>query len=342
MGSVKSGIKNKSAPRGKPEWYGAIAEFERPDLRKTVWQLVDTLVPYGVLWFLMIRSIQLDYAYWVTLALALPAGGLLVRVFALFHDCCHGSFFRSNRANRAVGYFLGSLCFTPFDDWRHSHWRHHATAANLDYRGTGDVWTLTVEEYLKASPLQKQLYRLFRNPLVLFGLGPLFYFVISERFSSRGVGKMEHRSVVVTNLVLAAIALLAAWTIGLGTYVMIQLPVLMVAATAGVWLFYVQHQFEGVYWARRDNWSAFKAALEGSSFYKLPRILQWFSGNIGLHYIHHVRPRVPNYNLERCYHAIPELQTVKPLSMLGSLKSLRLRLWDEAKEQLVGFRALRS
>jgi omega-6 fatty acid desaturase (delta-12 desaturase) len=328
--------------KGRPSWYNKLSDFEKPDLRRSVWQLVNTLIPYFILWFLMIRTRQLGYSYWITLMLVVPAAGFLVRVFAIFHDCCHGSFFRSERANTVVGYFLGILCFTPFDDWRYTHWRHHATVANLDYRGEGDVWTMTIDEYIKAPKIEKRLYRLFRNPVILFGLGPLYYFLIRERFPSKGVGRRQRRSVTITNLAILGIAVTAALTAGFSTYVLIQLPVLHLAAAAGVWLFYVQHQFEGVYWARHDNWDAIKAALDGSSFYKLPKVLQWFSGNIGLHYIHHIRPRIPNYHLQLCYNKIPDLQTVKPLTILQSLKSLRLRLWDESKEQLVGFRALRS
>ena len=333
-----------SSEKGKrrPAWYHKLSEFEKPDLSRSVWQLVNTLIPYFILWVLMIRTRQLGYSYWLTLMLAFPAAGLLVRVFALFHDCCHGSFFRSERANTVVGYILGILCFTPYDDWRYTHWRHHATVANLDYRGEGDVWTMTIDEYLKAPKIKKRLYRLFRNPVVLFGLGPLYYFLIRGRFPSKGVGRRQRRSVIITNLAILGIAVTAALTVGFSTYILIQLPILHLAAAGGVWLFYVQHQFEGVYWARHDNWDAIKAALIGSSFYKLPKVLQWFSGNIGLHYIHHIRPRIPNYNLQLCYNTIPDLQTVKPLTILQSLKSLRLRLWDESKEQLVGFRALRS
>jgi omega-6 fatty acid desaturase (delta-12 desaturase) len=350
MVDIKEGQKVAvSAKRGKvgrgeksrPEWYYRISKFEKPDHRKAIGQVLNTLIPYCVLWCFMVLTRTRGYPYWVTLLLAIPAAGFLVRVFTFFHDCCHGSFLAGKKANTILGYLFGILVFTPFYDWQYTHWRHHATVANLDYRGEGDVWTMTLEEYLRAPKHQKWLYRLFRNPLILFGFGPLFYFVVRERFPSKGVGRKERKSVAITNLAILGIVATAAWTIGFSTYILIQLPVLHLAAATGVWLFYVQHQFEGVYWARRENWDAMKAAIEGSSFYKLPRVLQWFSGSIGLHYIHHVRPRIPNYNLQTCYDDTPELQTVPALTPLQSLRSLRLRLWDETREQLVGFRALR-
>jgi len=342
MANTSNNGKPGGPEKPRPDWYRRMSEFAKPDLRKATRQVLDTLVPYVLLWFLMVRSVQQGYPYWVTLLLIVLAAGFLIRIFIFFHDCCHGSFFPSERANMILGYLFGILVFTPFEDWRFTHGRHHATVANLDHRGEGDVWTMTLEEYLEAPKYRQWLYRLFRNPLVLFGLGPLFYFLIRQRVPSPGVGKRGRRSVYLTDLALLAVMTAAALTMGLATYLMIQIPVLHLAGAGGVWLFYVQHQFEGAYWARQESWDPMKAALLGSSFYKLPRVLQWFSGNIGLHHIHHVRPRIPNYNLELCYNAMPELQTVKPLTLLQSLKSLRLRLWDESRKRLVGFRVLRS
>ncbi len=341
MSAVSPGGKEKTAG-SRPAWYHKLSEFEKADFRKALWQILDTLIPYLFLWVLMVRTVQLGYSYWVTLALAVPAAGLLVRIFIFFHDCGHGSFLPDNRANTLFGYLLGILTFTPFEDWRYTHGRHHATVANLDHRGEGDVWTMTLEEYLASPRYRRWLYRFFRNPLVLFGLGPLFYFLLRQRFPGKGAGSRARRSVRITNLALLAIAAAAWFTIGLTTYLLIQVPVIYLAGAGGVWLFYVQHQFEGVYWARKEEWDAMKAALLGSSFYKLPKVLQWFSGNIGLHYIHHIRPRIPNYRLQSAFEAIPELQTVRPLTLVQSLKSLRLRVWDEGRRQLVGWSALKS
>jgi omega-6 fatty acid desaturase (delta-12 desaturase) len=271
------------------------------------------------------------------LPLILAASALLVRIFIFFHDCCHGSFFASRRANRILGIVTGILTFTAYDDWRHSHARHHATAGDLDRRGEGDVWTMTVEEYRNAPPLKRLFYRFYRTPVVTFGLGPAYMFLLTHRFASKGAETRERVSVIVTNLAIAAIIAAAGLTIGLRTYVLIQLPVILIAGSLGVWLFYVQHQFEGVYWARHESWDMMRAAMEGSSYYKLPKVLQWITGNIGFHHVHHVLPRIPNYHLPASYEAVPYLQTVEPVTLRESLKSLRMRLYDEERKQMVGF-----
>jgi omega-6 fatty acid desaturase (delta-12 desaturase) len=326
----------------RPDWYPATAAYGRPDIRKATWQLIDTFVPYAALWALMVLMVKNGVPYGMTLTLAVVAGGLLVRIFIFFHDCCHGSFFTSRRANTLLGTITGVLVFTAFDDWRRAHGRHHATFGDLDRRGTGDVWTMTVAEYLSA-PLRKRIaYRFFRNPLVLFGPGPLVLFLIVNRFPTSGAKRRDRISVLLTDLAVLAIFVLAALTIGLRTYLLIQLPIILVASCVGMWLFYVQHQFEGVYWARHENWDPMRVALEGSSYYQLPRVLQWFTGNIGLHHVHHVRPRIPNYHLQQCFDGIPALQAVKPLTLNGSLKSLKLNLWDEAQHKLVSFRELKQ
>jgi len=330
----------RGTDRARPPWFAKLTPFARAETNKALRQLADTLGPYLFLWFVMIRAMQNGVPYALVFVLVVPAAGLLVRIFIFFHDCCHGSFLPGERANTLVGHLLGILTFTPFEEWRYTHGRHHATVANLDRRGEGDVWTMTLDEYLRAPRLQRLLYRLYRSPLVLFGVGPLFYFVIRQRFPASGSSRRRKRSVLITNLALIGIVLTAWKTIGLGTYIMIQLPVIHLAGAGGVWLFYVQHQFDGVYWAREREWDPVKAALEGSSYYKLPKVLQWFSGNIGLHHIHHIRPRIPNYNLQACYHAVPELQVVPPLTLGRSLRSLRLRVWDEPRRRLVGWRAL--
>jgi acyl-lipid omega-6 desaturase (Delta-12 desaturase) len=314
--------------------------FQQASDRRAIWQLVNTLVPYAGLWWL--THWCLSVSIWLALPLALLAGGFLVRVFIIFHDCGHGSFFRSQRANQIVGTITGLLCFTSFLHWRWEHAVHHASAGNLDRRGTGDVWTLTVQEYLEAGRWKRFAYRLARNPIVLFLAAPLILFLCLERFPNPKASRRERLSVYWTNLLLALMVLTMSAIFGWKTYLLLQLVAMTVAASCGVWLFYVQHQFEDVYWERGEQWDFARAALQGSSYYKLPRILQWFSGNIGFHHIHHLGPRIPNYHLEKCHQAEPIFQAVKPITLLGSLKSLGYRLWDEQNRRMVGYRALRK
>lgn len=322
------------------KWKQIVTRYEEPGLRRSLWQIINTLVPYGVLWYLMYLS--LGVSYWLTGALALLAAGFQVRVFIIFHDCGHGSFFNSRRANHILGFITGLLNFTPYYHWRWEHALHHATAGDLDRRGAGDMWTLTVQEYLEASKWKRFAYRLARNPFILFVLAPVFLFAVKQRFSSPKAPPRERRSVYWTNLALLAMAGGMSALLGLKTYLLLQLGVFGVAGCAGVWLFYVQHQFEGVYWERRPDWDYCTAALQGSSFYKLPKILQWFSGNIGFHHIHHLSPRIPNYNLEKCHRAEPLFQTVKPVTLFASLKALTFRLWDERRRKLVGFSVIKT
>lgn len=323
-----------------PRWKQIVAAYQQPALRAALWQVINTLVPYAALWGLMYVSLR--FSYWLTGALAIVAGAFLIRVFIIFHDCGHGSFFKSRAANDLLGFVTGVLTFTPYFQWRWEHALHHATSGDLDRRGTGDVWTLTVQEYLEASRWKRFAYRLARNPFILFVLAPLYLFVIQQRFPNPKAARREHLSVYWTNLALFAMATGLIFLFGWKAYLLLQLGVLMVAGSAGIWLFYVQHQFEGVYWDRCEGWDFCTAALKGSSFYKLPKILQWFSGNIGFHHIHHLSPRIPNYNLEKCHRAEPLFQTVQPVTFFGSFKSLTFRLWDEQRHKLVGFRALRN
>jgi omega-6 fatty acid desaturase (delta-12 desaturase) len=332
--SISLGVGQKTAT---PEWKEVVAKYQQPALRRSLWQLINTLVPYVGLWYLMYLS--LGVSYWLTGALALLAAGFLVRVFIIFHDCGHGSFFESRKANDVLGFITGVLSFTPYYHWRREHALHHASAGDLDRRGSGDVWTLTVREYLEASRWQRFAYRMARNPIILFVLAPMFVFLIKQRFPSPKAPRRERNSVYWTNLALLVMAAGLSCFFGLTAYLLIQAGIWMAAGMAGVWLFYVQHQFEGVYWERREEWDYCTAALQGSSFYKLPKILQWFSGNIGFHHIHHLSPRIPNYNLEKCHRAEPLFQTVKPVTFFASFASLSFRLWDEQRRKLVGFRA---
>ncbi|HWQ91589.1 MAG TPA: fatty acid desaturase [Clostridia bacterium] len=315
-------------------WKKIVAPYQRPVNARAWGQVANTLIPYGALWYLMHLSLQISV--WLTVPLAILAAGFLVRVFIIFHDCGHGSFFKTARMNDLLGTITGVLCFTPYFHWRWEHAIHHSTAGDLDRRGTGDVWTLTVQEYLEASRWKRFAYRLARNPIVLFLLAPLGLFLVVQRFASPKAGRRERFSVYLTNV---AVAGMIAGLVGLFGFKasLLILLIISVAGSAGIWLFYVQHQFEGVYWDRREQWDYTKAALHGSSFYKLPKVLQWFSGNIGFHHIHHLSPRIPNYNLERCHRAEPLFQTVKPVTLWASLKFLKFRLWDEQRQQMVGY-----
>lgn len=326
----------------REELIQTVAKYARPDYQKAFWQLTNTFLPYLSLWALMVYCQLQGFPYWLTLLLAAPAACLLVRIFIFFHDCTHGAFFPSRKANRILGYITGAMVFTPFEDWQRTHIIHHSAAGNLDRRGIGDIWTLTVEEYLAAPWFKRIVYRLFRNPLVLFGIIPLFLFAVVNRFPSPGAGKRERRSVMLNNAGIVGIVFAMSLMIGLQNFLLIQLPVLWMAASIGMWMFYIQHQYEDVYWTRHENWDLTRSGLEGSSYYKLPKVLQWLVGNIGLHHIHHVRANIPNYNLQRCYNEVPALRTVEPLTIRKSLKSLWLNLWDEQRKKLVSFRAIRT
>lgn len=321
----------------RPDARSLLAKSPTPSSALAVWQLANTLLPYACLCFLIVLSIKLDYTYLWTLSLAVAAAAFLMRIFILFHDCVHGSLFPSRRANRIAGHLLGILVFTAFDDWRFSHLRHHSTHGNLDTRGFGDIWTLTLSEYQQASRLARLRYRLYRNPLVMIGLGPLWYFLVRNRLPTRQATAKVRRSVLLTNLAIIAVFLIAAQTIAWQTYLMAQLPVIWLAGMGGTWLFYVQHQFPGTYWAKKEEWDPLRAAMEGSSHYKLPAVLNWFSANIGYHHIHHLNPRIPNYRLQACYNALSETQASEPLTIGSSASCFRLKLWDEERQRMTGF-----
>jgi omega-6 fatty acid desaturase (delta-12 desaturase) len=320
-------------------WQALVAKYQVPEVWHSVWQIVNTLVPFFAFWTAMYFSLQVGY--WLALLLAIPTAGFMIRAFILFHDCCHGSFFRSRYANEILGSILGVLVWTPFHQWRHDHAVHHASAGDLDRRGTGDVTTLTVKEYMALPWYKKIGYRIMRNPLILFTVGSFIVFTLTHRFWMPDAGKREKASVVWTNVALAIVIGGLMWLIGWKEFLLVEVPVLFFASSAGVWLFYVQHKFDPTYWERHNNWEFFKAGMDGSSFYKLPKILQWFTGNIGFHHIHHLSPKIPNYKLEQCHRENPAFQ-IKPLTMMDSLKSLTFRLWDEERKMLVGFNVLRN
>ncbi|MBI9079247.1 MAG: fatty acid desaturase [Pseudodesulfovibrio sp.] len=320
----------------------SLKPFAKPDLGRAIWQIVDTFLPYFGLWGLLIYLLKNEASFFLILPLFILAALLLVRIFIILHDCAHGAFFASRRANVILGYVSGFLTFTPFTYWQRNHLVHHGTYANLDKRGVGDLWTVTVNEYREFSPTKRLAYRLYRHPFVFLGIGPGYSFLVTQRFLHRWEGKHERFSAMITNVAIVTIVFLVSLVIGFKTYLMIQLPVMLIAGAVGVWLFYVQHQFEGVYWAHQDEWDPVKAAIDGSSYYKLPKVLQWFTGSIGLHHVHHVLPRIPNYRLQESYDTTPEMQTIPPLTLLKSLGSLKLNLWDEEQQKLVSFKSLRG
>jgi acyl-lipid omega-6 desaturase (Delta-12 desaturase) len=316
-------------------WKETVSQFQRPDSWRSIWQVINSVVPYLAIWYLMYRSLAISV--WLTIPLAFLAAGFLARTFIIFHDCGHGSFFKSWRANEKLGCVMGLLTFVPFHHWRWEHSLHHAGAGDLNRRGSGDVWTMTVEEYLQAPRWKRFAYRIVRNPFVLLTFVPLILFLALQRVPSPSARKREKRSVYWTNAALLVLVLLMGLLMGFKQFLLIQFLVILITSAVGVWLFYVQHQFEGVYWNRGRDWDFITAALKGSSYYKLPKVLQWFTGNIGFHHIHHLHPQIPNYLLEKCHKANPLFQSVKPVTLRSSLRSFRLHLWDEDSEQLVGF-----
>ncbi len=321
-------------------WKAIVARFSTPSWGRAAWQLGSTLLAYVAAWAVMLLLV--DVSWWLVAPMIVLAGGLAVRIFIIFHDCGHGSFFPSRLANDLVGACTGLLTFTPYRAWRAEHAVHHGATGDLDRRGVGDVWTMTVQEYLEASRWRRFAYRISRNPIVLFVIAPFVLFVGLQRFPRRDAAPREKWSVIGTDVALLGLFAAGGALFGWGTFAILQLSVLAVAGAIGVWLFYMQHQFEDAYWERGERWDYVTAALKGSSFLMLPKVLQWFSGNIGFHHIHHLSPRIPNYHLERCHASDPLFQSVRPMTLRSSLKSMGLRLWDEASQKLVGYRHLRQ
>jgi omega-6 fatty acid desaturase (delta-12 desaturase) len=317
------------------EWIEIISRYNKPDKVKSWWQIINSVGPYIILWVLMIKSI--DISYWLTLLLSVFAAGFMVRIFIIFHDCGHGSFFRSKRMNKTIGIITGLIVFTPYHKWHHDHHIHHQTVGNLDKRGTGDVMTLTVDEYNKLSKWNRFSYRFYRHPLFLFGIAPILLFVIQHRFTKGYMSGKEKLFVHLSTVALIAVIIGVMFLIGWKTFLLIQLLILYIATVHGVWLFYVQHQYRHVLWTRTDDWDYKSTALMGSSLFKLPALLNWFTGNIGYHHIHHLSPLIPNYNLKRCHLENPVFQEVKPLTFFSAFESLLLRLWDEKRQIMIRF-----
>jgi acyl-lipid omega-6 desaturase (Delta-12 desaturase) len=318
-----------------------IARYRAPSLARSVVEIAITFVPLVLVWALMWAA--LGIGYWLCLLLAIPAAGLLLRLFMIQHDCGHGAFFRHRLANDWVGRVIGVLTLTPYDFWRSTHAIHHSTSGNLDRRGTGDIDTLTVREYLARSRWGRLRYRAYRHPLVMFGVGPAYLFLIQHRLP---VGLMRQGwlpwfSAMATNLAIAAIVAAMIWLVGVGPFLLVHLPITLLAASIGVWLFYVQHQFENTRWAEDGAWNQHEVALHGSSYYDLPRVLRWFTANIGMHHIHHLCSRIPYYRLPLVLRHHPDLGGIGRLTLGQSLGCIRLALWDENQQRLVSFNDLR-
>jgi omega-6 fatty acid desaturase (delta-12 desaturase) len=321
-------------------WRASVARHEQPSLRRALLDLATSALPYLALTVAMYFC--LDVSVWLTLALAIPAAGFLMRTFIVFHDCAHGSFLPTRRANLWLGRLTGLLVFQPFGNWRHNHAVHHGTSGDLDRRGTGDVPTLTLDEYL-ARPWKSRLgYRLFRSPLVMFGVGPTWSLMIGPRIWSRKMRPRQRRSVIVTNLALGVLIGALFWFLGPRAWLLVQLPTAILAGTLGVWMFYVQHQFEDAYWESSEQWSYAAAALQGSSYLKLPRVLQFFTGNIGLHHVHHLSAKIPNYNLQRAHDENTIFHDVPVLSVREGLRAIRFKVIDPASGKLLTWNQVRA
>jgi omega-6 fatty acid desaturase (delta-12 desaturase) len=319
-----------------------LSRYHAPRLSTSLWQVTTSFLPFFVTWYLMYLS--LDVSYGITLALAAPAAGFIMRIFIIQHDCGHGSFFRSRRANDVTGVCCSLFTLTPYHYWRKSHAIHHAGAGKLDGRGIGDIYTMTVEEYLSRPRLGRLWYRAYRNPIVLFLVAPTILFTVLYRFPVSRINALRRLEpgIHLTNLAIGALVTGTILLVGWKSFLAVQAPITIFASSIGMWLFYVQHQFEDTYWSKGDEWDYQDAALLGSSYFRLPRVLQWFSGNIGFHHIHHLSPRIPNYLLEQCHNEEPEARRATVLTMRTSLKSIPLTLWDEERRKLISFSELKK
>jgi omega-6 fatty acid desaturase (delta-12 desaturase) len=319
-----------------------LAPYRGPNGARGVLELVITAVPFGLIWILMWAT--LDTGYWICLLLAVPAAGFLVRLFMIQHDCGHGSFFPHRFANDWVGRVIGVVTLTPYDFWRRTHALHHASSGNLDRRGIGDIDTLTVREFLALPRWRQLLYRLYRHPIVMFGVGPSYLFILRHRLPMGMLrsGWQPWLSTMATNAAIAILVATMIWLVGIKSFLLVHLPIMVLAASIGVWLFYVQHQFEDTFWAQDKDWNFQEAALHGSSHYDLPSVLRWFTANIGVHHVHHLCSRIPYYRLPRVLQDHPQFAVAGRLTLFQSLRCVRRVLWDEGRRRLISFRELRE
>ncbi|MBE1553237.1 fatty acid desaturase [Sporosarcina limicola] len=317
-----------------------VAPYAKSDKKKSIMQMINTIPPFFILWFLAYKS--LPVSIWLTLAIAVVASGFVIRTFIIFHDCTHGSYFKNKKANDIVGTITGVLTLFAYEKWKREHSIHHATSSNLDKRGVGDIWVMTIDEYLAASKWERFSYRVYRNPLVMFGFGPLYLVLISSRFNRKDARKKERYNTYLTNVALIAlytgIILLTGWQ----AFLIVQGSIMFIAGALGIWLFYIQHTFEDSYFEEESEWDYVKAAIDGSSYYKLPRVLQWATGNIGFHHVHHLAPRVPNYNLEVAHDSTPPLQQATTINIKTSLESFSYRLYDPERKKFVAFKEIKN
>lgn len=316
-----------------------VSPFEKADVKKSIRQMINTILPFFAAWILAYQALQISV--FLTIPLAIVAAGFVVRMFIIFHDCTHGSFFKNKKANAVVGTIMGILTLFPYEKWKREHSIHHASSGNLDKRGVGDIWVMTIEEYVEASRWTRLQYRLYRNPLVMFGLGPLFLILVTSRFNRKDARKKERNNTYLINLSLVVLYALVIALVGWKAFLIVQGTTMFTAGVLGIWLFYVQHTFEDSYFEDESEWDYVKAAIEGSSYYELPKVLQWVTGNIGFHHVHHLSPRVPNYNLEQAHTATPPLQKATTIGLWSSLKSLRYKLYDAPNKTFVTFRDIK-
>ena len=324
------------------EWTQILAGYREPSSARSIIEILITVLPLMFLWLLM--WVSLDIGYWLCLLLSVPTAGFLVRLFMIQHDCGHGAFFRQRVVNDWVGRVISVLTLTPYDFWRRTHAIHHAHSGNLDHRGIGDIDMLTVREYFALSRWRRLLYRLYRHPLVMFGIGPVYNFVLRQRLplGLMRSGWQPWASTMATNIAIAILAAALIWLVGVGPFLLVHLPITFLGASIGVWLFYVQHQFEETFWDRDEDWNFHEAALRGSSHYDLPHVLRWFTANIGMHHVHHLCSRIPYYRLPRVLRDHPQLAAVGRLTLLESLKCLRMALWNEEQRRGISFREMRA
>jgi len=324
------------------KWNGVLSPYWGADTPKSVTQIFTSLIPYAALWYAMLRS--LEVGYWLTLLLAVPAAGFLMRMFMIQHDCGHGSFFKSRKARDWVGRFIGVLLLTPYDYWKRTHAYHHAHSGDLDFRGFGDVDTFTVKEYMSWSRAERLRYRIYRHPLVMFGLGPIYLFGLKHRYpyDIPDHWKKAWKSVWWTNVAIVAAVVLGGTLVGYQRFLLIQIPIQFAASSLGIWMFYVQHQFEHTYWHSHENWDYYDASLYGSSYLVLPKLLQWMTSSIGVHHVHHMSARIPNYKLQQVHDENPEFHGVTKVSFKDTLKLINLALWDEDNRQLIRFKDLKQ